>query len=189
MGAPRKYTAAQRLEAESRLFMGEPIKEVAKSIGVGVTTLRQWTEGRTSTIKAMAEQLVAVEKKVRSLNPALERRVRNTADEMLYISQCLSRAGAHGADIAERLNRRAAKKADYVDVDNDHQSEQALRQVALLIKTAEAAASIPMNLIRANKETTDRMLQIEMDSSKEQGPSDLSDEELKLRARDYGLDI
>lgn len=104
--------------------------------------------------KAVANQLVSAEAALRALPLAQQLRTLDLAEELRQISGHLASAGRYGAATAHRLSGIAhAKVAEIDDAEpTSDESFNALKHIAGLTRMANDAATIPLNLLAANKD-------------------------------------
>jgi hypothetical protein len=93
------------------------------------------------------------------LNVSEQLAARSLADDLKAISQHLAGAARFGAMTAHRLSGIAQGRVAEIDDAEplDEKGRAALSDIAALTKTANSAAEIALNLLRANKEAVDNM--------------------------------
>lgn len=93
------------------------------------------------------------------LNVSEQLAARSLADDLKAISQHLAGAARFGAMTAHRLSGIAQGRVAEIDdaAPLDEKSRATLGDIAVLTKTANGAAEIALNLLRANKEAVDSM--------------------------------
>ena len=155
MGRPSKLNAAQWKEIHARLLAGEKAAALGREFGVSKTAISIRFSGRTETVKAVANQLVAAETALRKLPVTEQVAALNLADELRSISVHLAGAARYGAATAHRLAGIANGKVEEIDDAKplDTESLESLKGVAVLTEMANKAAHVGLNLLAANKET------------------------------------
>jgi hypothetical protein len=159
MGRQSKLTEAQWEKLGKRLLAGEKAADLAREFDVSKTSISVRFSKRNETVKTVANQIVTVEQALANLTVSEQIAARTLADDLKAISSHLASAAKFSAATAHRVSGIAHGKAAEIDdaAPLDDKSRQALGDVAALTKLANAAAEIPLNLIRANKETIDEM--------------------------------
>ena len=154
MGRPSKLTDKQWAEIQKRLLAGEKAADLAREFKVSKTRISERFSERNGTVKAVANQLVAAEVALRQLPVTEQIAALTLADELKAISKHLAGAAKYGAATAHRLSGIAHAKVQEIDdaAPMDDTSREALRDVAVLTKLANESATIPMNLLAANKD-------------------------------------
>lgn len=157
MGRPSKLTENEWIEALKRIEAGESIRSVAASYGVSPTAIQKRVSAQSAQqeeIKALANQLVTAENKIKDLPITLQVSVHSLANDLRAISMHLAGAGRFGAATAHRLSGIANAKVLEIDdaAPLSAESMEALRGVAVLTKMANESSEIGVNLLKANKE-------------------------------------
>ena len=157
MGRPSKLTDAQWEQIGKRLLSGESAADLAREFKVSPASVSVRFSKAVGNVKIVANQIVATENALALLNVSEQIAARSLADELKSISAHLAGAAKYGAMTAHRLHGIAQSKAQEIDdaAPMDDLSRTALADVAALTKTANGAAEIGVNLIRANKEHVD----------------------------------
>jgi hypothetical protein len=163
MGRPSKLTDAQWEEIKARLAKGEKAADLAREFKVSKTRISERVSKRASTVKAVANQILAAEDAFRALPVPEQIAAVSLLDEMRAISMHMAGAGKFGAATAHRLSGIAHAKVQEIDdaAPLTDDSRNALRDVAVLTEMANKAANIPLNLLAANKDMTKSLHQEE----------------------------
>jgi hypothetical protein len=158
MGRPSKLVDSQWREIHTRLANGEKAAELGREFGVSKQSISNRFHGRTETVKAVANQLVAAEVNLRALPVNEQIAALNLAEELRNISSHLAGAARFGAATAHRLAGIAHEKSAEIEggAPLDERSIEAVRGIAALTRTANEAASLGMGLLNANKDSTRR---------------------------------
>jgi hypothetical protein len=161
MGRPSKLNDRQWSEIQQRLLKGEKAADLAREYGVSKTRISERFSERIGTVKAVANQLVAAESALRQLPVTEQLQALNLADELRAISAHLAGAAKYSAATSHRLSGIAHAKVQEIDdaAPLNEESREALKDVAVLTKIANEAATIPLNLLNANKETVKELNQ------------------------------
>lgn len=156
MGRKSALTEKQWAEIERRLLKGEAARVLAREFGVSDTAIRKRYGSHQKEIKDVANQLVKAELAFSSLPLSSQISARSLADELKEISMHLAGAGKYGAATAHRLSGIAHGKVAEIDdaAPLDDESRTTLTDVAVLMKMANSAAEIGLNLLKANKDAT-----------------------------------
>lgn len=154
MGRPSKLTDKQWAEIQRRLLAGEKAADLAREFKISKVRISERFSERNGTVKAVANQLVAAEVALRQLPVPEQIAALTLADELKAISTHLASAAKYGAATAHRLSGIAHAKVQEIDdaAPLDDDSRNSLRDVAVLTKLANDSATIPLNLLSANKE-------------------------------------
>lgn len=172
MGRPSKLTDLQWEKIGKRLLAGEKASALAKEFGVSKTAISVRFSERIETVKEVAQQIVATEQRMAQLPVADQIAARSLADELKAISVHLAGAAKFGAATAHRLagiaNMKVAEIDDAAPLDED--SLKALKGIAALTHTANQASEIALGLLKANKETVDKVNEQALEKSAPSNP-------------------
>lgn len=155
-------TPEQWAEAAAMLGRGTTYDVIAEHFGVKSATLRK----KLSTLRDVAERKVlaeagaeAISREIAQMPQPLQGIVNNLAAALSDISGSLATAASYGARTAAKLARIADLQVDRVDPNDlaDPKALAALQNAAALTKMANGSAEIGLNLLRANKETVERL--------------------------------
>lgn len=170
MGRPSKLTDAQWEAIGKRLLAGESTSALAREYGVSKTAVSIRFSKRNETIKTVANQIVDTERALSKLNVSEQMAARSLADTLKDISDHLAGAARFGAMTAHRLAGIAATQVEKIDdVDPLTKSATQLMSVSALMKLANGASEIGINLLRANKDAVD-----EANKGKKKAPTGLT---------------
>ena len=168
MGRKSSLTPEQWAEVERRhLVDGVSINALAAEFGVNESSIRRKIKpGKAATPSGKSPLHVLAEEKVRaeaeakrisgqiaSLPVAQQVIVSDLARKLSNISQHIGTAAEISAASAHRLSILANQQLDKVDDVDPLSSAAHLKTFEALQKMANGASEIPMNLLRANKET------------------------------------
>lgn len=167
MGRKSSLTEKQWSEIERRLLAGEKGRALAREFAVSEAVIRKRFGAQTKQIKDVANQLVAAETAFSALPISAQISARTLADELKEISMHLAGAARYGAATAHRLSGIAHAKVAEIDdaMPLDDESLKALKGISVLTQLANAAAEIPIGLLKANKDQIDQMNNPATDSS------------------------
>ena len=159
MGRPSKLTDAQWESIGKRLLSGESAAALAREFGISKASVSVRFSKRTETIKAVANQIVAVESALSFMNVSEQLAARSLADDLKDISMHLAGAARYSAATAHRLSGIANAKAAEIDdtIPLDEAGLKTIKGIAVMTHMANSAAEIPLNLMKANKEVIDKM--------------------------------
>ncbi|UOD28774.1 helix-turn-helix domain-containing protein [Massilia violaceinigra] len=159
MARPSKLTDAQWEKIGKRLLAGESASSLAREFGVSKANVSARFSERVRNVKSVANQIVATEAAMSLLNVSEQLAARSLADDLKAISQHLAGAARFGAMTAHRLSGIAQGRVEEIDDASplNEEGRAALSDIAALTKTANGAAEIALNLLRANKEAVDNM--------------------------------
>lgn len=155
MGRKSSLTEKQWEAIEKRALNGDPVRALAREFEISEAAIRKRIGARTKTIKDVANQLVVAERAFESLPLGAQISARTLADRLKAISNHLAGAAEYGSSTAHRLAALANAQMDRIDESKpfDKDSVEAIKGIAVLTETANRAAEIPLNLLKANKET------------------------------------
>ncbi len=151
MARKSKLSEKQWADVERRMLEGEPVRALAREYEVSETAIRARKSLVVSEIKDVANQLVAVQQRVRSMPISSQQTVQTLAQKLMSLSDSLLGAALHGAATAHRLNAIANGIVQQVDDAEPLKSMDALKAVAVIGKIANDSAAIGLNLVAANK--------------------------------------
>lgn len=158
MGRPSKLTKVQWDGIDKRLISGESCRSLASEFGIAESAIRKRFSAHKQ-IKIVANQLVATEAAFHALPISAQISARTMADELKEISGNLIGAARYSAATAHHLSGIANGMVIKID-DADPLSGEildVLKGIAAITRTANEASEIPLNLLRANKDTVDSM--------------------------------
>jgi hypothetical protein len=174
MPRPSKLSADQWALIEGRHLNGESIRGLAREYKISESAIRQQISSQCEEIKTVAQQILRTEENFHALPVSAQINTLKHVERVKTISENLSSAGGNGALIASRLSGIAVQQIGKIDpLGTLEKNGETLQSVMALTKTANNAAVIGLNLLRANKEMIE-----EMNSD---NIRNMSDEELNLR--------
>ena len=136
---------------------GGTLRAVAAQFDITVSPLAKRVKEQKEQdelAKSLGNQLVTTELKIKELPIKAQIKVHEHADDLRAMSMHLAGAGKYGAATAHRLSAIAhgqVQKLDDVDPLSDG-GMQTIKDVAILMRTANESAEIPVNLLKANKD-------------------------------------
>jgi hypothetical protein len=153
MGRKSKLTDAQWREIEQRLLNGESGNALAKEFGIAASSLREKT-AHVKVIKESVNQIVEAEVKIQALPISAQITAHSYAARLRQISSGLLETAANGVATSARLSSIARKKADELkDIDLEKESDSVrLKTIIAINRAANEAASVGIDLMKANKE-------------------------------------
>lgn len=159
MGRPSKLADKQWAEIERRMVAGEPIRALGREFGVSDGAIRLRLTAQVNEIKDVANQILATEGRLKAMPITAQVTTHNLADMLRSISGHLAGAANYAAATSHRLAGIANGKVALVDDAKplDDESREELKDIAALTRMANDAAEIPLNLLKANKESIDAM--------------------------------
>lgn len=172
MGRKSSLTPEQWLEVERRHLVDEvSINALAAEYGVNESSIRRRLKpskaespGRKNPLHALAEEKVRVDteskrvaEQIAQLPYANQLIVSDLARKLSNISEHIGSAAEISAASAHRLSMLANQQLQLVDDVNPLTTTVQMQTFALLQKMANGASEIPLNLLRANKETIESM--------------------------------
>jgi hypothetical protein len=154
MGRRSKLTDRQWQQIGERLLKGDKARAIAREFGVAESTIRERFSDEHRKVKDVANQLVTAETALKALPISAQISALNLAEELKAISTHLAGAAKYGAATAHRLSGIAHAKVQLIDdaAPLNEESLESLKGVAVLTNMANAASTIPMNLLAANKD-------------------------------------
>jgi transposase-like protein len=183
MGRKSSLTPEQWAEVERRYLVdGESINALAAEFKVNESSIRRRIKpsnggpaGGKSPLHALAEEKARVDAenkritaKIAELPIANQLIVSDLARKLSNISEHIGSAAEISAASAHRLSILANQQLEQVDDVNPLSTGLQLKTFEALQKMANGASEIPMNLLRANKETIESM---NRDTSRDPPPS------------------
>jgi hypothetical protein len=169
MARPSKLTDAQWEKIGKRLLAGESTSALAREFGVSKGLISQRFSKRTETVKAAASLIVQTDEMLNKLNVSEQIAAKNLADELKAISSHLASASKYGAMTSSHLMSIAHKQRTQIkDTDGplDEQSVEVLKGIRALAVTANESSLIARDLLKANKESIDKMNEPASDDNK-----------------------
>jgi len=172
MGRKSSLTPEQWAEVERRYLVdGESINALAAEFKVNESSIRRRIKpsnggaaGGKSPLHTLAEEKARVDAeakritaKIAELPIANQLIVSDLARKLSNISEHIGSAAEVSAASAHRLSILANQQLDLVDDVNPLGTALQLKTFEALQKMANGASEIPMNLLRANKETIESM--------------------------------
>lgn len=151
MGRPSKLTTEQWADITRRLAEGEKAADLAREFDVSKTAISNRVSKRAETVKAVANQLVAAESKLRALPVSEQILTLNLADKLRSISSHAAGAAENGMMVAHRLTGISRMLVERIDDADPTSSMDDLKAVAAMGRIANDAAHIGLNLLNANK--------------------------------------
>ena len=155
MGRNSKLTENQWVTIEARLAAGELAGALAKEYKIDRSNITRRLSQGVRNIKEVANQLVAADVALKSLNLSQQIAAINLADELKAISGHLASAGKYGAMTANKLSAMANAQSEKINTDDPMSSADVLNGIGGLTKMANSASEIAINLLRANREFVD----------------------------------
>ncbi len=154
-----KITSKQWEEIQKRMLAGEATRQIARDYGVTEAAIRKKLGTRTKQIKAVANQIVAVEENFSALDLGSQIAASNLACELRQISAHLAKAAVYGSATAHRLFGIAHQKVQEIDDATPLSGDgiNTLQGIAALTKMGNESASVGLNLLNAQKEAVKRI--------------------------------
>jgi len=156
----------QWADIERRLFDGEMAKDLSKEFGVSYNAIKKRFGSNVNQVKIVAAQIVATESAIKALPVSSQIQAVNLAVKLKSISEHLAGAAEFGAMTAHRLSGLAHNEVQKIDDVDPLQSLEAMKGVSALTRLANDSAEIGLNLLKANKESIDRMNEPASDDNK-----------------------
>ncbi len=158
MGRPSKLTPQQWERIAERMSRGERLTDLAREFKVSKASISQrvskLAQKRTERIEGVANQLVTAETALRSLTVSEQAQALELRTRLMSISQHIAAAADNNSAVAHRLSALAATTVQKIDDAQPLETVKELKTVSALLRVANEAAHIPMNLLAANKEAT-----------------------------------
>lgn len=167
MGRPSKLSERQWNYVEKRVLSGESIRAIAKDTGVTEGAIRLRVNTHTKPVKELANQIARVEAEFERLPFSTQVKVRTLVDGLKGISQHLCQAAEFGAMTAHRFSSIAHIESNKIDDTAPLDDMEALKGISVLTRMANESSEIGMNLLKANKEVSDKINSLDI----VQGPS------------------
>jgi hypothetical protein len=161
-GRPPKLKPAQLEEIAKRLMAGEKPADLAREFKVSRAFMTSHFKNKVENVRNVASQLVSAESALRALPLSEQLLAVSLADDLRAISTHMARGAKFSAASFNRLSGMANAKVEEVDdaAPLNDTSREALRDVAVLQKLANEAATVPLNLLAANKDTVKRLNEV-----------------------------
>lgn len=164
MARKSNLTDEQWAQIGKRLLEGEGASVIADDLtaqGLRITesTIRSHFERKgqkPASIRQVAEQVFQADTALRALPTEAQVKAMTLVQRMRTISESLALAAENSAKTAVRLTALANQEVQKVDDAQPHKSIANLKNTVMLTKAANEAASIPLNLLSANRETVKR---------------------------------
>lgn len=194
MGRKSVLTDDQWIQIERRhVVEGESLNSLAAEFGINESSIRRkikpsgankaespnGREKYVNPLTVIAKEKVRIDAEskrifdqIADLPYAKQKIVNDLARKLSNISEHLGSAAEFSAASSHRLSMMANQLLDKVDDAAPMKSQEHLQAFAALQKLANSSSEIPMNLLRANKETVDEL-------NRDKGPvREMSDAEL-----------
>lgn len=156
MARPSKLSPAQWAEIDRRLAAGEGVRDLAREFGVSPATVsKRGVSKQSKQVHVVAKQVAAAQTALAALPVAQQYTALNLADKLRNISSSLASAAELGAATAHRLHALANSEVTKVDDADPMASIDSLKNVGVLTKLANDSSHIALNLLAANKGTTE----------------------------------
>lgn len=145
-----KLTEKQWSKIKERLDAGESANAIAKDFGIHRSQITRRFSQHNKVVKELANQIVSVEKSLRSATKAQQIDALDLASTLLSISEHVGHGARYGAMTFHRLAGIANMQAQKLDDDNPDPEE--LLNIARLTKVGNDAVAPALNLLAANKD-------------------------------------
>lgn len=145
-----KLTEKQWAEIQKRLLGGETSFAISKDYPVSRQAIDKKLGCATKSIKAVANQIVDVQKNLKKLPEVAQVAACNLADDLMAISMHLGSGAKYGSMTFHRLAGIAnqhAQKLDDADPDPD-----TMMKIAQLTEIGNKSAMPALNMLAANKD-------------------------------------
>lgn len=159
MGRKSSLTEKQWADIEKRALNDEPVRALAREYDISEAAIRKRIGARTKTIKIVANQLVEAETAFSALPIGAQISARTLADRLKAMSHHLASGSEYASSTYHRVMALANGQVEKID-DSDPtnpESVKAIQTIAVLTRTANEAAAIPLGLMKANQATIDSM--------------------------------
>lgn len=154
MGRPSKLSDKQWEEVGRRLLAGEKPADLCREFKVSPPTLSRRFAKRTETIKTVANQILATEAALGGLPLSEQVEAVTLAGKLRSISMHMADAANYSAATSHRLAGMAhLKTAEIPDGPLTDKAKDTIKDVVALQRSANEAATIPLNLLAANKDS------------------------------------
>jgi hypothetical protein len=167
-----------------RLLEGACTTDLANEYGVAESTIRSHFERagmKPDMVQRVAAHLFEADCELRALPTEGQVQALTLFQRLRNISESLAQAAENGAKTAVRFTALANTEAQKVDDADPLGSEKNLKAAVLLTKAANEAASIPLNLLSANRDSVKRLS--EDPDAGASGDDELTPERLKSGVR------
>jgi len=155
MGRKSKLTDKQWAEIERRLIDGESRRALAKEFGLTETAIRKRLGSQVKEIVSVADQLLTADQSLKALPISSQVSAQNLFQRLRSISDHLASAAEYGSMTAHRLSVIAHGQTDLIDESASLDANaDALKSVMAMTRGANDAATIGLNLLAANKDST-----------------------------------
>ena len=152
MGRKSKLNEKQWAEVQRRMLDGEPIRALAREFGVSEGSLRAQKSKRVETIKEVANQVVATECAIKSLDFDAQCAVNDYASKLRAMASNLLSAAHSGSVTSARLAAIAEKESQKINQDEPMESAEQLQAIAALNRLGNDAAAIGLQVIKLNQD-------------------------------------
>ena len=152
MGRKSKLNEKQWAEVQRRMLDGEPIRALAREFGVSEGSLRAQKSKRVETIKDVANQVVATECAIKSLDFDAQCAVNDYASKLRAMASNLLSAAHSGSVTSARLAAIAEKESQKINPDEPMESAEQLQAIAALNRLGNDAAQIGLQVLKANQD-------------------------------------
>jgi transposase-like protein len=171
MGRKSALTPEQWATVQHRHIVGgESIRMLAKEFGVNESSMRRKIgpkvveAGETEDLRELAGRKARIDSEAKRISAEIEALpiakqmiVSDLARKLGAITMHLSSSGEYMSSLVHRVTGIACGLSEKIDDADPMKSIDVLKQISSLVHLANESSQIPMNLIKANKETIDAM--------------------------------
>lgn len=151
---PSKLTPDRWQQVRDRLLVGEAARALGREFGVSHSAIRKRLgnlDVLRAQVRAAAGALAAGQQALEALPLAHRSVALSLADQLVNVSRSLASAAEHGAATAQHLHTLAHAEAARITAVEQSDGAERLRSVAALTATANAASTLPLGLLSANR--------------------------------------
>lgn len=153
-GRPSKLSDAKWSELIRRHAGGEKACDLAREFKVSPTQISRRVSQVAQHVKTVAAQLADAETAFESLPITQQHSARTIADQLKTTTANLARAAATASGTTARLHDLAGKALDQFETATDPgEKGKAIGNANGFLEMANTAASVPLRLLAANKES------------------------------------
>jgi len=155
--AKKRVSKATWDKIKAKIDSGQSIRSIAREFGLADTSIRTHFGLQVKKVKEVANQIVAAEIALSNLPENLQLQACRLADDLRSISKHIGSGSKFGAMTYHRLSGIANQQVDKINEADIEGSIQHLQNVAVITRTANEAARIPIDLLNANKKIIDEL--------------------------------
>jgi len=151
MARKTKLTDKEWQVIGNRMAAGESVRALSREFGVPESTIRTRLSAQSKTVANLVNTMVSAEVAIKQLPISAQVSAHNLAAQLRSISMSLTSGAAKGAMLYDHFQTVAIARSKKVSADGEL-DEDAVKQVAGLMRVANIGAEVPMQMVKITKE-------------------------------------